>query len=69
MFNMWKAHKLWPWQWLTNGVVYIEHISALEVMDRWFEDAKKFKQISSNSSNKPTTTAPPPLIDPAELEQ
>jgi hypothetical protein len=41
---MWKRRKLWPWQWLTQGRVCIEHIYALEVMDTWYQDAKRMKQ-------------------------
>ena len=41
---MWKAHKLWPWQWLTNGVVYIENITAIELMDKWFVDAQRMRE-------------------------
>jgi hypothetical protein len=44
MFNMWKRHKLWPWQWMTNGKIYYEHIMALDVMNSWYQDVRNMKK-------------------------
>ena len=61
---MWKAHKLWPWQWLTNGVVYIENITAIELMDKWFVDAQRMRE---KRTPKPQPTAN--KINLSELER
>jgi hypothetical protein len=61
MFNMWKRRKLWPWQWLTDGKVCIEHINALEVMDAWYQDVKNMKTQHQQQQQ------PPPPPQPKEV--
>ena len=47
LWETWKSLKLYPWDWLTDGVRYMEHINSLKAQERLFNDAQEKKAQAS----------------------
>ena len=43
---------LWPWQWLTDGVVYEDHIAAIEQFENIIEEMQEKERIDSSTRSQ-----------------
>ncbi len=50
IWQRWRnsGKQLWPWQWLTNGVIYEDHIRAIEQFENLVDEFQEKERIDSS---------------------
>lgn len=52
MWERWKRLKIFPWDWLTDGVKYEEHIASLEAQDHMYNEAERIRAEHESKAGK-----------------